>query len=137
MLGGITKPVLPPYLMPHRPVVAKVEPDDILPRQDGTWYLRRPPGEFAFFAITVEWCKFCKQFERSVHEAMISRPFPFLHMDGDALAAKWKMRDMGLKISYPKVFVVLRDGTLIPYERKKDADELIASLDFLDTAVSP
>jgi hypothetical protein len=105
----------------------EVGPDNIRQVAGKAHKLIADPLYPGLLAIKVEWCKYCKDLDREVKAAMGWQPFPFYWMNGDAIPARWKMRDMGVD-SFPSLFLVLPDGTLCPYGRGRKAESLLAAV---------
>lgn len=110
----------------------QIEPHDIVPARGGGHVLgtaQELPGcGNCLLAITVDWCRFCRDLKDSVSVAMTVQPFTYMYMVGDTLEAKWKMRDLGCR-TYPSIFVVSPDGTIGPrYEGKREPADLLKAL---------
>jgi hypothetical protein len=110
----------------------RIEPQDIVPARGGGHLIRTAPEHSGrancLMAITVDWCRFCRDLKDSVSVAMAVQPFTYMYMPGDTLEAKWKMRDLGCR-TYPSVFVVSPDGTIGPrYEGKREPADLLKAL---------
>lgn len=112
--------------------VVQIAPEDIVPARGGGHFLRTAQEQAArgnsLMAITVDWCRFCRDLKDSVSIAMTVQPFTYMFLSGDTLEAKWKMRDLGCR-TYPSIFVVSPDGTIGPrYEGRREPADLLKAL---------
>lgn len=77
------------------------------------------------FAITAEWCGYCKKLKNSVKQARTVQPFDFFWMDGDKTPAH-KKKSTDLKVQgFPTVYYIDRGGQLLPYKGGREPGDLV------------
>jgi thiol-disulfide isomerase/thioredoxin len=77
------------------------------------------------FAITAEWCGYCKKLKNSVQQARGVQPFDFFWMDGDKSPAhKKKAVDMKVE-GFPTLYYIERGGQILPYTGGREPSDLV------------
>ena len=77
------------------------------------------------FAITAEWCGYCKKLKNSVETAKTIQPFDFFWMDGDKTPAhKKKSTELNVQ-GFPTIYYIDKGGRLLPYSGGREPADLV------------
>jgi len=95
--------------------------------QGTKWTIQNPeksPIAPGYFAVVSKRCHHCHQFMDNAQEAIKTKPFTFVFMEGDdSPEGITKAEEMGIR-GFPTIFSVMKSGELLPYNGSRSADAL-------------